>query len=173
MQLRADALHFVPSGKSDERSVGTNALALRRGTPIEVFSAEHYLEAVHDWVCYSAPIRDPESGLALGVLDFSTTWQNHNALGLITATALARYVEARLAQLAPGVPLPTARVEVYSALHQLNLCGSPHVTLNGVPLKSSPRRLALLALHPNGLSLDALHVHLYGDRRVSFSTLKA
>jgi hypothetical protein len=178
MQRRADALHFVPGGHWDERSVGTNALALalRRGTPTEVFSAEHYLEAVHDWVCYSAPIRDPESGLALGVLDFSTTWQNHNALGLITATALARYVEARLAQLAPGVPLRTVRVGISSAPLQLNLCGSPRVTLNGVPLKLSPRRLellALLALHPSGLNLDALHAHLYGDRVISFSTLKA
>lgn len=60
-----------------------------------------------------------------------------------------------------------------SAPLQLNLCGSPRVTLNGAPLKLSPRRLELLALHPNGLDLDALHAHLYGDRRVSFSTRKA
>jgi hypothetical protein len=178
MQRRADRLHFVPGGHWDERSVGTNALALalRRGAPTEVFSAEHYLEAVHDWVCYSAPIRDPASGLALGVLDFSTTWQNHNPLGLVTATALARYIELRLQQLAPGRPLaPHAPLRAAAEL-QLSLCGPPRALLDGRPLKLTPRRLellALLALHPDGLTLDALHAHLYGDREVSFSTLKA
>jgi hypothetical protein len=33
--------------------------------------------------------------------------------------------------------------------------------------------LALLALHPDGLSLTALHAKLYGDRPVSLATLKA
>ena len=33
--------------------------------------------------------------------------------------------------------------------------------------------LALLALHPEGLSLDQLHSMLYGDQAVTFSTLKA
>lgn len=178
MQRRADALHFVPGGHWDERSVGTNALALalRRGTPTEVFSAEHYLEAVHDWVCYSAPIRDPGSGLALGVLDFSTTWQNHNALGLMTATALARYLEARLQGLAPALPLGRTRTPASDAPLHLALCGSPCVTLGGATLKLTPRRLeilALLALYPAGLELGALHAHLYGDVPVSPSTLKA
>lgn len=178
MQRRAEALHFVPGGHWDERSVGTNALALalRRGTPSKVFSAEHYLEAVHDWVCYSAPIRDPQSGLALGVLDFSTTWQRHNPLGLVTATALAHYVEARLQLLAPGRQTFAAQELQQDVALKLELCGPPRVTLDGSPIKLSPRRLellALLALHPHGLTLDELHGHLYGDEEVSFSTLRA
>lgn len=178
MQRRAEALHFVPGGHWDERSVGTNALALalRRGTPSKVFSAEHYLEAVHDWVCYSAPIRDPQSGLALGVLDFSTTWQKHNSLGLMTATAFAHYVETRLQLLAPGQRSLVIEPVRQAVPLELRLCGPPKVTIEGVPLKLSPRRLellALLALYPNGLTLDELHGHLYGDAEVSFSTLKA
>ncbi len=177
MQKRAEALHFVPGGHWDESSVGTNALALalRRGTPSKVFSAEHYLEAVHDWVCYSAPIRDPASGLALGVLDFSTTWQKHNPLGLMTATALAHYVEARLQLLAPGLGR-TSSVRHDPTTLELRLCGSATATLDGTPIKASPRRteiLALLALYPEGLTLDELHGHLYGDEAVSLSTLKA
>lgn len=191
MKRRAADLHFVPGGHWDERSVGTNALALalRQGQPREVFSAEHYLKAVHDWVCYSAPIRDPESGLALGVLDFSTTWQKHNPLGLLTATALARYVEARLAGLLDsktrsklGEPYlqtnsgQTSLGNLNPEALTLQLLGASQVWLGYTPLSLSPRRLeilALLALHPQGLDLDALHTHLYGDQAVSFSTLKA
>lgn len=181
MQRRADDLHFVPGSHWDERSVGTNALALalRRGQPSEVFSAEHYLQAVHDWVCYSAPIRHPQSGLALGVLDFSTTWRNHNALGLITATALAGYIEARLGLLmatSPSLGNPYLSGSPTAGVLSLRLLGTPRVWRGQTLLSLSPRRLeilALLALHPRGLDLDALHTHLYGDQAVSFSTLKA
>lgn len=178
MQRRAESLHFVPGGHWHEGAVGTNALALalQRSAPAQVFSAEHYLEAVHDWVCYSAPIRDPTSGLALGVLDFSTTWQNHNPLGLLTATALAKYIEERLQRLS-GVPLPgSARGSLPAARLQLYVCGPPRVVLDGKDVQLSPRRLellTLLALNPQGLNLESLHVQLYGDAQVSPSTLKA
>jgi hypothetical protein len=177
MQRRAEGLHFVPGGHWDERSVGTNALALalRTAKPARVFSAEHFLQAVHDWVCYSAPIRDPRTGTAIGVLDFSTTWQKANGLGLVTATALARYIEARLEGygysevFGPSTPPTPAPL-------QLKLCGEGAAYLGDRRLELTPRRLeilAILALCPQGLSLDALHAHLYGDQTVSLNTLKA
>jgi hypothetical protein len=59
---------------------------------------------------------------------------------------------------------------------ELQLLGRAEVCLDGLPLLL-PRRqleiLALLALHPEGLRLDALHTHLYGDRPVSLITTKA
>lgn len=168
MQRTAERIHFVPGGHWDETSIGTNALAVSLAThqPAEVFSAQHFVQAVHDWVCYAAPIRDPH-GRVLGVLDFSTTWDNATDFGLTLASALARGIEAHLWHLAP---------EPQQAMLQLQVCGSPRVTWAGDTLNLPLRRLellVLLALHPEGLSLDALHAHLYGDQAVSFSTLKA
>lgn len=176
MQRRAEQLHFVPGGILSEQGAGTNALdlALRNIQPSRVFSAEHYMQAFHDWVCYSSPIRDPQSGLPLGVLDFSSSWQNANTLGLMTATALARYIEARLLhyrieQQEQGFRQKPQRLE-------LNFCGEPELRFEGEKVKLSPRQyeiMALLALHPEGLSLESLHAHLYGDKAISLSTLKA
>lgn len=178
MQRRAEGLHFVPGGHWDESSVGTNALALalRTAKPSRVFSAEHFLRAVHDWVCYSAPIRDPRTGAPIGVLDFSTTWQKANGLGLVTATALAHYIEARLEGQPPQGAAQLAPAPLADAPLQLRLCGEGAAYANGRRLELTPRRLeilAILALSPRGLPLDALHAHLYGDQAVSFTTLKA
>ena len=44
MRRKAETVNFVPGGRWDEASVGTNALDLanRTGDPSMVFSAEHY-----------------------------------------------------------------------------------------------------------------------------------
>src|SRR6266511_4026557 len=58
----------------------------------------------------------------------------------------------------------------------LRVLGRAEAFLGGVRLRLTRRQieiLALLVLHPDGLSLDALHAHLYGDRSVSPATLKA
>ncbi len=68
MRRKAETVNFVPGGRWDEASVGTNALAIagRTGTPSMVFSAEHYAEVVHNWVCWAAPVFDPATGRPLG-----------------------------------------------------------------------------------------------------------
>lgn len=175
MLRRAEQLNFVPGGLLSEQGAGTNALdlALRNIQPSRVFSAEHYMQAFHDWVCYSAPIRDPNSGLPVGVLDFSSSWENANSLGLMTATALARYIEARL--LHYGSQQQRVAENSGSSL-ELQFCGEPDLRFEGGSLKLSPRQyeiLALLALNPEGLNLETLHAYLYGDKEVSLSTLKA
>lgn len=167
MHRLARGINFVPGGHWDESSVGTNALALalRTRQPVRVFAAEHYVQTVHDWVCYSSPIRDPASGELLGVLDFSTTWEHSTPLGLTSTQHYAGLIEQGLARgLDPHDHLT------------LRLCGTPQVAYGGQWLHLTPRQhevLAVLALCPAGLSLDALHAHVYGDRPVSLSTLKA
>src|SRR5215472_3479066 len=76
MRRHAERVNFVPGGRWDEASVGTNALdlALRLDRTATVYSAEHFSSCVHDWVCYAAPVHDPRTGQQLGVLDLSTTW---------------------------------------------------------------------------------------------------
>lgn len=83
MRRKAEQVNFVPGGRWDDESVGTNALDLanRHGTPSMVFSAEHYASIVHSWVCWAAPVRDPATGVQLGVLDLSTTWDRTHPSG--------------------------------------------------------------------------------------------
>jgi hypothetical protein len=59
---------------------------------------------------------------------------------------------------------------------QLRLLGNAEATLDGSRLLLNRRQteiLAVLALHPDGLSLDRLHALVYGDQGVTLSTLKA
>jgi hypothetical protein len=58
----------------------------------------------------------------------------------------------------------------------LSVLGTAEAHLDGQRLLLNRRQteiLALLALHPEGLSLDRLHAAVYGDHAVTFSTLKA
>jgi hypothetical protein len=58
----------------------------------------------------------------------------------------------------------------------MTLLGTAEARLDGQRLLLTRRQtevLALLALHPEGLSLEQLHAMLYGDAAVTFSTLKA
>jgi hypothetical protein len=58
----------------------------------------------------------------------------------------------------------------------LRLLGGAEATLDGRRVLLNRRQteiLALLALHPDGMSLEHLHAALYGDQAVTLSTLKA
>jgi len=177
MRRKAETVNFVPGGRWDEASVGTNALdlALRLDHAATVYSAEHFSSCVHGWVCWAAPVRHPRTGRQLGVLDLSTTWDRSHPIGRPTAEALARLMErevhstvaANAAQDGTG----TRR-----GLLELRLLGRASAQLDGVRLRLTKRQieiLALLALNPDGLDLGELHARLYGDRAVSMGTLKA
>ena len=176
MRRKAETVNFVPAGRWDEASVGTNALAIamRTGDPSMVFSAEHYAPIVHNWVCWAAPLHDPVSGEQIGVIDLSTTWDRTHPIGLATARVLARLIEGAMprsrhwdtsAGLAPDDPGLT-----------LSLLGTAEAWLDGQRLLLNRRQteiLAVLGLHPEGLSLGRLHAMVYGDQAVTASTLKA
>jgi hypothetical protein len=58
----------------------------------------------------------------------------------------------------------------------MTLLGTAETRFDGQRLLLSRRQtevLALLALHPEGLSLEQLHAMVYGDQAITFSTLKA
>ena len=170
MRRNAEKVNFVPGGRWDEASVGTNALdlALRLDRTATVYSAEHFSSCVHDWVCYAAPVHDPSSGQQLGVLDLSTTWDRAHPIGPAMAGALARLVEREVRPAVARTP--------GAGLLDLRLLGAAGARLDGRPLRITRRQteiLALLALSPEGLDLGELHARLYGDRPVSAGTLKA
>lgn len=177
MRRKAESVNFVPGARWDDRSVGTNALDLanRLDRPSMVFSAEHYAPIVHNWVCWAAPVHDPVTGAQLGVLDLSTTWDRTHPIGLATAQVMARLIE----QAMPASAGPLGQAPVADDGEPglvLSVLGTAEARLDGQRLLLNRRQteiLALLALHPDGLSLDRLHAAVYGDHAVTFSTLKA
>jgi transcriptional regulator of acetoin/glycerol metabolism len=177
MRRKAETVNFVPGGRWDDESVGTNALDLanRADRAEMVFSAEHYASIVHNWVCWAAPVHDPVTGAKLGVIDLSTSWDRTHPIGLATARVMARLIET-------AMPLS----HQYAVLEQLDetsepglvlrLLGTAETWLDGQRLLLNRRQtevLALLAMHPEGLSLEHLHALVYGDQAVTTSTLKA
>ncbi len=177
MRRKAETVNFVPGGRWDDESVGTNALDLanRLAEPAMVFSAEHYASVVHQWVCWAAPLFDPASGRQLGVIDLSTTWDRTHPIGLATARVMARLIEAALPKSSYHPSAAALDVTADPGL-VMSLLGTAEVRLDGQRLLLNRRQtevLALLALHPEGLSLDQLHALVYGDQAVTFSTLKA
>ncbi len=107
MRNVAERVHFVEGGQWREELVGTNALALSLKTQQAscVFSSEHYMSSLHDWVCYAAPILDPHSKQVLGVIDLSTTWKNHNSLGMLAAERCASLIQNALLESAKTAAL--------------------------------------------------------------------
>ena len=177
MRSRAEKVNFVPGGRWDEASVGTNALdlALRLDRAATVYSAEHFSSCVHGWVCWAAPVHDPGSGRQLGVLDISTTWDRSHPIGLATAGALARLLGREVRETVTAANAHDGP-DSCSGLLELKLLGQPNAQLNGARVRLTRRQteiLALLALNPAGLDLAELHARLYGDRPVSLGTLKA
>jgi transcriptional regulator of acetoin/glycerol metabolism len=179
MRTKAESVNFVPGGRWDEASVGTNALdlALRLDRAATVYSAEHFSSCVHGWVCWAAPVHDPATGRQLGVLDLSTTWDRSHPIGLATAGALARLLgrEVRAASAVTAAGAHDGASSCHGLL-ELKLLGQPSAQLNGARLRLTRRQmeiLALLALNSDGLELAELHARLYGDRSVSLGTLKA
>jgi hypothetical protein len=176
MRRKAESVQFVPGGCWDDQSVGTNALDLanRLDVPSMVFSAEHYARIVRNWVCWAAPVHDPVSGRKLGVIDLSTTWDRTHPIGLATARVMARLIESAIPRSAEH---PSALVDSTGDPGLvMTLLGTAEARLDGYRLLLNRRQteiLALLALHPQGLSLHQLHAMVYGDQAVTFSTLKA
>ncbi|AWL28895.1 transcriptional regulator [Acinetobacter defluvii] len=165
MRNAAEKVHFVEGGQWREDLVGTNALALSLKTQQSscVFSNEHYMSSIHDWVCYAAPVIDPYSKNVLGVIDLSTTWSNHNSLGLLAAERCASILQSAL--------LNYQQQQLF-----IRAFAVPQVLFNGKIVVLTPRQieiLTILALCPQGLNLESLHQALYGERKVSMGTLKA
>src|SRR6478672_9345111 len=175
MRRKAETVNFVAGGRWDDQSVGTNALDLanRLDAPAMVFSAEHYASIVHNWVCWAAPVHDPVTGAQLGVIDLSTTWDRTHPIGLATARVMARLIEAAMPDSHHAAGLLDEGAEPGLAMR---LLGTAETWLDGQRLLLNRRQtevLALLAMHPEGLSLEHLHALVYGDQDVTLSTLKA
>ena len=136
MRRKAEKVNFVPGGRWDEASVGTNALdlALRLDRAATVYSAEHFSSCVHGWVCWAAPVHDPGTGRQLGVLDLSTTWDRSHPIGLATAAGPGPAAGTRNARTAAAAA--PGRRGSRRRLLELKLLGQASAQLDGIPCGS-------------------------------------
>ncbi|WP_157390673.1 sigma-54-dependent transcriptional regulator family protein [Nocardia terrae] len=155
---RVAGMNFVEGADWSEDRAGTNApgTALALDHPVQIFGAEHFSRAVHEFSCTAAPVHDPLSGKVIGAIDITggPRVAAPEVLSLIRATVVAAESELRLHLLgSPAVPDPaTARLQVLGA-------GRPTLLLDGERIRLSPRHaeiLVLLADHPEGMSADQL-----------------
>ena len=104
---RAREMHFQEGAAWSETEAGTNALgtAVALDHPVQIFSAEHVIEAVHPWTCSAAPIHDPRTGELIGVLDLTADLRTHHphtlqlaALAAFTAETALHLKSVRIAE---------------------------------------------------------------------------
>ncbi|GGF34752.1 transcriptional regulator [Marmoricola endophyticus] len=103
LRSRAEAMAFVAGADWSEASAGTNApgTALALGRPVQILGPEHLSRRVTPWSCSASPIRDPDTGAMLGVLDVTGGVEvaTPHALHLVRATAAAAEAELRISRL--------------------------------------------------------------------------
>lgn len=164
LSIKAEAMGFAPGADWSELAVGTNApgTALAVDAPVQIFATEHFMGAVQPWSCTAVPVHDPHSGAVLGVVDLTGDAQavGPQALGLVRATVVA--VEATLRTQAPTVAASTHtpwRLDVLGRDCADFQAGARRWRLS---MRHSELML-LLALHPEGLSTDAIAVLLHDD----------
>jgi hypothetical protein len=101
---RAERMHFVEGAGWSERDAGTNApgTALATATPVRIDTVEHLNPLAHPWSCVAAPIRDPDTGRVLGVVDLTSREQLTGPHALALVRAAARAAEEALARRMAG-----------------------------------------------------------------------
>ncbi|HYI54415.1 MAG TPA: GAF domain-containing protein [Microlunatus sp.] len=172
LRAKAENMHFRPGADWSEESAGTNApgTALALGRPVQIFGPEHLLRPVTGWSCSAAPIREPDTGAILGVLDLSGGPEvaGPQTLALVRATVAAVEAELRLSRLESPYGLAGERHQSASAAPRLEVLGRRSARLShpGTTTELSPRHseiVLLLAESPHGLSSAELAVALSDD----------
>ncbi|MEV8214885.1 GAF domain-containing protein [Leifsonia sp. NPDC077715] len=190
LRRRAEAMLFVPGAAWAEGDVGTSApgTALAIGDGVQIRGAEHFAREVKPWSCTAVPVRDPDTGDIIGVVDVTGEDQvaAPHVLALVEATVAAVERELLIARLrdaaadtrAGGARRPARTGRSPGQPAQLRILGRDTGELTGASGRSgglSTRHselLALLAWHSDGLSAERLAELVYGDRR-SVVTLRA
>ncbi|MFD4676895.1 GAF domain-containing protein [Lentzea sp. NPDC058450] len=81
-----------------ERAAGTNGMgtALATNAPVTVHSAEHLVRTYHHWTCAASPIRDPDTGTTIGVVDLSGPIETVHPSMVALVSASARLAESEM-----------------------------------------------------------------------------
>ncbi|WP_019890257.1 helix-turn-helix domain-containing protein [Streptomyces purpureus] len=81
-----------------EATTGTNAVgtALAARRPVQVHSAEHFVQTLHNWTCAAAPVHDPRDQRLLGIVDVSGPASTFHPATLALVGSVAQLAEAEL-----------------------------------------------------------------------------
>jgi hypothetical protein len=95
---RGERVGLVEGTLWSEESIGTNAMgtALASGGAVQIHAAEHLVRTYHRWTCAAAPIRDPETGAVIGVVDVTGPERTFHPTTLALVVAAARLAEGYL-----------------------------------------------------------------------------
>ncbi|MGO3834639.1 MAG: hypothetical protein ACTJGT_11825 [Microbacteriaceae bacterium] len=188
LRALAEDMGFAEGTDWSERAVGTSApgSALALDHPLQLFGAEHFSRAVHQWSCAATPVHDPETGAILGVIDITgrETVAEPHVLPFVEATRAAVEAELSLEAMRRRVgaeSLKTARrrkpERAARRSPQLMVLGrEPALLTAGAETLELGRRhaeiLVALAGAPQGLTSGALTDAVYGEAG-STETLRA
>lgn len=160
----AKGVHLARGSVWAEGAAGTNAMgtAIAERHPVQVFSAEHYAESVHQWTCSAAPVRDPVTGATLGVLDLTGAMGTAHPHSLAVVTMAARLVERELALRAEraGEEVSAVSLTVLGRDRGLLRIGASEHVL-------SPRHtelMLLLIMREEGMTAEQLALEVWGER---------
>ena len=147
LRERAAEMNFVEGARYSEAAAGTNGIGtvLAADHALQVFASEHFNQRHHGWTCSGAPVRDPVSGRALGVIDLSSPWEAVHPRSLELVTAAARTLEQCLADV--RIEQDARLRRRYSALvaKESDLLVSPDGrVLAGEPFAPLVKRLTIL-----------------------------
>ncbi|WP_051701680.1 GAF domain-containing protein [Mycetocola saprophilus] len=200
LRAAAESMSFLPGTDWSEAAMGTSApgtaLALER--PVRVHHGEHFAWSARSWSCLAVPLRDPETGTVLGVLDLTDRTGNIRTHGerllIATAYALQQELLVRRLRVSGGTPrllaeglsadvAPRAHARVPSSdatpsrALGLEVLGRDLGILRGPDgeARLSARHaeiLTLLSWHPQGLTAERLADLLY-EREAPLVTLRA
>ncbi|MGH3566016.1 MAG: GAF domain-containing protein [Pseudonocardia sp.] len=101
---QADVLRLAePVGLTEgtrwaENAIGTNAMgtALASGKPVQIHSAEHLVRTYHSWTCAASPVRDPDTGCVIGVVDVTGPMRTFHPATIMLVSAAAKLAESQL-----------------------------------------------------------------------------
>ncbi|RKT52987.1 helix-turn-helix domain-containing protein [Saccharothrix australiensis] len=126
---RAERVRLTEGARWSEDAIGTNAIgtALALGRPVTVHSAEHLVRTYHAWTCAATPVRDPDTGGLLGVVDVSGPLTSLHPATVALVSAAGRLVES---QLQVRRAREAERLRVENARHLLDLRGEPGALLD-------------------------------------------
>lgn len=182
LRAQAEDIGFTAGTDWSEHAVGTSApgSALVLQHSIQVFGAEHWGRAVHQWSCAATPVHDPETGAIIGVIDITggdTIAQPH-VLPLVEATRAAVEAELQVDAMRRRVehdrhtrqrpaPHASAAPPLASVTPRLHVLGREHAVLdtgNGTTVIGGRHAEILVALlgTPRGLSAQQLAEAVYG-----------
>ncbi|MFD1149036.1 GAF domain-containing protein [Saccharothrix hoggarensis] len=158
----AERVRLTEGACWSEPSIGTNAMgtALAVGRSVTVHSAEHLVRAYHGWTCAASPVRDPDTGRTIGVVDVSGPLRSTHPTMVALVSAAARLAES---QLQLRLAARDERLRAVNMRHLIGLRGEPGALL-------SPTGRVLAATPDTVLEPDGPHgpsgprVDVTGDR---------